>query len=50
MVLVRAVASPEVADLIAKEAGTDYQGRQALKDWNRDAAGQSARGLQAAGH
>ena len=49
MVLVRAVTSAEVADLVAKSADTDRQRKEALKDWIRDAAGQLARGLQAAG-
>jgi AcrR family transcriptional regulator len=49
MVLVRTVTSAEVADLIAKEADTDARRREALKDWIRDAAGQLARGLAAAG-
>jgi AcrR family transcriptional regulator len=49
MVLVRTVTSAEVADLIAKSADTDAQRREALRDWIRDAAGQLARGLQAAG-
>jgi len=50
MVLVRTVTSAEVADLIAKEADSDVRRREALKDWIRDAAGQLARGLQAAAH
>jgi len=49
MVLVRTVTSAEVGDLIAKAADTDNQQLEALKDWIRDAAGQLARGLQAAG-
>jgi len=49
MVLVRTVTSAEVGDLIAKSADTDRQRKEALKDWIRDAAGQLARGLQAAG-
>src|ERR1700761_8378708 len=49
MVLVRTVTSAEVADLIAKSADTDARQREALKDWIRDAAGQLARGLAAAG-
>jgi AcrR family transcriptional regulator len=49
MVLVRTVTSAEVGDLIAKAADTDARQREALKDWIRDAAGQLARGLQAAG-
>jgi AcrR family transcriptional regulator len=49
MVLVRTVTSAEVGDLIAKSADTDKLRREALKDWIRDAAGQLARGLQAAG-
>jgi AcrR family transcriptional regulator len=49
MVLVRTVSSAEVGDLIAKAADTDPRQREALKDWIRDAAGQLARGLQAAG-
>jgi AcrR family transcriptional regulator len=49
MVLVRAVTSAEVADLVTKSADTDRQRKEALKDWIRDAAGQLARGLQAAG-
>jgi AcrR family transcriptional regulator len=49
MVLVRAVTSAEVGDLIAKSGDTDAQRRQALRDWIRDAAGHLARGLQAAG-
>ena len=49
MVLVRAVTSAEVGDLIAKAADTDARRREALKDWIRDAAGHLARGLQAAG-
>jgi AcrR family transcriptional regulator len=49
MVLVRTVTSGEVADLIAKSADTDKLRREALKDWIRDAGGQLARGLQAAG-
>lgn len=49
MVLVRSVASAEVAELIAKSADTDKRQREALKDWIRDAAGHLARGLQAAG-
>ena len=48
MVLVRTVTSAEVGDLVAKAADTDKQRRDALKDWIRDAAGQLARGLQAA--
>jgi AcrR family transcriptional regulator len=49
MVLVRTVTSAEVGDLIAKSADTDQLRREALKDWIRDAGGQLARGLQAAG-
>ncbi len=49
MVLVRTVTSAEVGDLVAKGADTDKQRREALKEWIRDAAGQLARGLQAAG-
>jgi AcrR family transcriptional regulator len=49
MVLVRTVTSSEVGDLLAKSADTDKQRQEALKDWIRDAAGQLARGLQAAG-
>jgi AcrR family transcriptional regulator len=49
MVLVRTVTSAEVGDLLAKSADTDKQRQEALKDWIRDAAGQLARGLQAAG-
>jgi AcrR family transcriptional regulator len=49
MVLVRTVTSTEVGDLLAKSADTDKQRQEALKDWIRDAAGQLARGLQAAG-
>jgi AcrR family transcriptional regulator len=49
MVLVRAVTSAEVADLVAKSADTDRQRKDALKDWIRDAAGQLARGLQTTG-
>jgi AcrR family transcriptional regulator len=49
MVLVRAAASDQVSDLIAKSADTENARREALKDWLRDAAGQLARGLQAAG-
>ena len=49
MVLVRTVTSAEVGDLIAKSADTDRQRKEALKNWIRDAAGQLARGLQAAG-
>jgi hypothetical protein len=53
-VLVRTVTSAEVGELIAKPAGIDAAARgqaerEALKDWIRDAAGQLARGLQAAG-
>lgn len=48
MVLVRTVTSAEVSDLIAKSADTDRQRKEALKGWIRDAAGQLARGLQAA--
>ena len=48
MVLVRTVTSAEVTDLVAKAADTDEQRKEALKDWIRDAAGQLARGLQAA--
>jgi hypothetical protein len=50
MVLVRTVTSAEVADLVAKEADTEFARRDALKVWIRDAAGQLARGLQATGH
>jgi AcrR family transcriptional regulator len=46
MVLVRAVTSDEVADLIAKSADTDADRREALGQWIRDAAGRLARGLQ----
>ena len=49
MVLVRTVTSTEVGDLLAKSADTDKQRQETLKDWIRDAAGQLARGLQAAG-
>lgn len=49
MVLVRTVTSTEVGDLLAKSADTDKRRQEALKDWIRDAAGQLARGLQAAG-
>jgi AcrR family transcriptional regulator len=49
MVLVRTVTSTEVGDLLAKSADTDKQRQEALKDWIRGAAGQLARGLQAAG-
>jgi AcrR family transcriptional regulator len=54
MVLVRTVTSAEVGKLIAKPAGIDAAARgqaerEALKDWIRDAAGQLARGLKAAG-
>ncbi len=49
MVLARTVTSAEVADLIAKAGDTGQARREALKDWIRDAAGQLARGLQAAG-
>jgi AcrR family transcriptional regulator len=49
MVLVRTVTSAEVADLVAKEADTEFARRDAVKDWIRDAAGQLARGLQASG-
>jgi AcrR family transcriptional regulator len=49
MVLVRTVTSAEVGELVAKAADTDGQRQEALKDWIRDAAGQLARGLQAAG-
>ena len=49
MVLVRTVTSAEVGDLVAKAADTDARQADALKDWIRDAAGQLARGLQAAG-
>jgi hypothetical protein len=49
MVMVCTVASAEVAGLIAEEADSDYRRVQALKDWILDAAGQLARGLQAAG-
>ena len=48
--MVCTVASAEVAGLIAEEADSDYRRVQALKDWILDAAGQLARGLQAAGH
>ena len=50
MVLVRTVTSAEVGDLLAKAADTDKARAEALQDWIRDAAGQLARGLQAAGH
>jgi AcrR family transcriptional regulator len=53
MVLVRAVTSEEVRDLVAA-AGADAGGqkarqaqREALREWIRDAAGSLARGLQA---
>jgi AcrR family transcriptional regulator len=46
MVLVRAVTSDEVVDLIAKSADTDSDRREALGQWIRDAAGRLARGLQ----
>jgi AcrR family transcriptional regulator len=49
MVLVRTVTSTEVADLVAKEADTEFARRDAVKDWIREAAGQLARGLQASG-
>ena len=49
MVLVRTVTSAEIADLVAKEADTEFARRDAVKDWIRDAAGQLARGLQASG-
>jgi AcrR family transcriptional regulator len=49
VVLVRAAASDEVSDLIAKSADTERARREALKDWIREAAGQLARGLQTAG-
>jgi AcrR family transcriptional regulator len=49
MVLVRTVTSAEVGDLITKEADTELARRDAVRDWIRDAAGQLARGLQAAG-
>jgi AcrR family transcriptional regulator len=49
MVLVRTVTSAEVADLVAKAADTERGRKEALKDWIRGAAGQLARGLQAAG-
>lgn len=49
MVLVRTVTSAEVCDLVAKSADSDRQRAEALKDWIRDAAGQLARGLAAAG-
>jgi AcrR family transcriptional regulator len=49
MVLVRTVTSAEVGDLIVKSADTGKLRRETLKDWIRDAAGQLARGLQAAG-
>jgi AcrR family transcriptional regulator len=48
MVLVRTVTSTEVGDLIAKAADTEQARKEALRDWIRDAAGQLARGLQAA--
>jgi AcrR family transcriptional regulator len=46
MVLVRAVTSDEVVDLITKSADTDSGRREALGQWIRDAAGRLARGLQ----
>src|ERR1700722_5231851 len=46
MVLVRAVTSDEVVDLIAKSADTDSDRREALGQWIRAAAGCPARGLQ----
>ena len=46
MVIVRAVTSDEVADLIAKSADSDSGRREALGQWIRDAAGRLARGLQ----
>jgi AcrR family transcriptional regulator len=49
MVLVRTVTSTEVGDLIAKEADTELARQDAVKEWIREAAGQLARGLQAAG-
>jgi AcrR family transcriptional regulator len=49
MVLVRTVTSTEVGDLLAKAADTEQARAEALRDWIRDAAGQLARGLQAAG-
>jgi AcrR family transcriptional regulator len=48
MVLVRTVTSTEVGDLIAKAADTEQGRKEALRYWIRDAAGQLARGLQAA--
>ena len=48
MVLVRTVTSTEVGDLIAKVADTEQGRKEALRDWIRDAAGDLARGLQAA--
>jgi AcrR family transcriptional regulator len=49
MVLVRTVTSAEVGEYIAKTADTEKARNEALKDWIRDAGGQLARGLQAAG-
>jgi hypothetical protein len=49
MVLVRTVTSAEVSEYIAKTADTEKARNEALKDWIRDAGGQLARGLQAAG-
>jgi AcrR family transcriptional regulator len=46
MVLVRAVTSDEVVELIAKSADSDSDRREALGQWIRDAAGRLARGLQ----
>jgi AcrR family transcriptional regulator len=49
MVLVRTVTTAEVGQLVTKTADTEKARKEALKDWIRDAGGQLARGLQAAG-
>ena len=48
MVLVRAVTSEEVRDLVATAEPNEQKARRdALREWTRDAAGSLARGLQA---
>lgn len=49
MVLARAAASPEVRALVAGAGPGQRQREEALADWIRDAAGNLARGLAAAG-
>lgn len=49
MVLVRTVTSPEVRALVAEAGPGRRQREEALADWIRDAAGNLARGLAAAG-